>query len=158
MSEARQLCFLDRVLTCAVLETTVDQLAIVYATLPRPRQAFAVHPNTTEASLEQLLVKENKLYQSKKNRRRSTMASMTQAASSWARQRLAAEAIYAQKVLEQTTAEVVETGTWEGLRESVARSKERQKERERIRLVSRCTSGRCSTACESRNSTRIMQE
>ena len=46
---------------------------------------------------------------------------------------LACEANYVQRVLEETLEEVVETGTFVTLKESVVRSNERNKEKEEIR-------------------------
>ena len=66
---------LDRLLIKIVLETTIDQLAIVGGTLPgkggkkskQLRQEYDdpqfVHPNLSEKPLEEMLLKERKLYQ-----------------------------------------------------------------------------------------------
>ena len=66
-----QMGHLDRLLVRAVLESTIDQLAIVGGTLQlslpmqsQQHQGAIVHHNTTNRPLEELLLKEHK--QSKK--------------------------------------------------------------------------------------------
>ena len=72
---------LDRVLIQSVLETTIDQLAIVGSTLPgsgnrkgnkssgysngEGEKGFVTHHNTTNEPLDQILLKEKKILQVK---------------------------------------------------------------------------------------------
>ena len=112
----------------AVIENTIDQLAIVGGTiqlsLPLQSHQYAnVHQNATNKPLEELILREHKQHQ--KHKKGSNTNEM-------ALRLLSIEASYVQSVLEETLEEVEDSGTCLALHESVSKSRERNKERNEI--------------------------
>lgn len=119
---------LEKLLVRAVIENTIDQLAIVGGTiqLSLPIQSISssnVHQNATNKPLKDLILRENKQYQ--KLKKRLNLNEM-------ALRLLSVEANYVQSVLEETLEEVEESGTFLALEESVNKSRERNKEKTEI--------------------------
>ncbi len=113
----------ERLIVRAVMENTIDQLAIVGGTiqlsLPFTGQQRS-HQNATSKPLDELILKEHKQYQ--KNKKSVSIDEM-------ALRLLSIETSYVQSVLEETLDEIEETGTFTALIESVTRSRDRNKAR-----------------------------
>ncbi len=119
---------LDRILVASVLESTIDQLAIVGGTLPHTSSSGSIfpHPNVSAATLDSILLQENKALL------HSRAAYSGRELHLLALRRLSSETSYVRRVLEDTAEELREAATGATLAESVAKSQQRKREREHI--------------------------
>lgn len=117
---------LETLIAKAVLQTSVDQLAIVGGTLQVPNEnaeglTTLVHPNSSPKTIEQLLAEENKNILI--SRQSSTVADIH------IRKLLSMETNYLQSVLENTFHELDQSRAYFSLQESVGKSETRTKEK-----------------------------
>ena len=138
----------SRLIANAVLETTIDQLAIVGGTLPAPPSASGGddgatvaaatesvgNVNTTSKALVDILPLERKQIQQNSSTS-SSAADELNGEKVASLRRLAIETSYVQRVLEDTLDEINEDGTYASLTESVAKSRERDREKKKIRYA-----------------------